>query len=1256
MSLGRLPRSTKPIVIESITIICWSTVVTSPKTSPFSQQSIPTRITWHLSVAILVQMEAQDIVGGSSSDHDKGHYPVEVVGQSSGNEGHSPVEVVVVGQSSRAPGEPIFQNGPADIFAIWSGPTGIWSQDMLGFPGSVAHNEERCFFCGVVWCGWRMCNNSADAVFNDQEKFMHDLASGVVTSRVPLLGYIDYIVDDCAACVDMLPVGEVKHVLSEDMLQKRVSLKDGRTASVKDVVDDWTPRRRRKDMKIYTVILDDALARMVVSGESGIMHSVALTRKINRKRLLVYTHPPGKVLSRFLSATCAPTKVVIDEKTRKPEFRQDAGEALDWMEATRDIKSLRKTKRTTSGYEKLLARKTQLPKEELTLETPSGEKLRRFRVRLDCSSLLVERDDFENMVHNVPSERWPRIYVYADASPQARGLEMFASSYDLITDDRSCIQRSFPPVHLARSQLSARGKVAALLWQIFLVAGKTLGLLRIFLSCIRSITSDMGVERLLADQADCLDSWLAVAFGISPSLERPSTIFLFPNCLLTPGWRHLLDGTLKNSLMLLPWFKSFLEKLKAMSYFFRDMNKVDEMCRILRKGGKGGLASAVEKLKLTNIAEWRWSTLGKTCRRLEPLLESLCAEFDTSWCGNARDIKQVKLMDQAFKSSSWPLQFRVVSFFSDWYDPIVTWIGGCECHQAEYLAGKSVVSCWRKGRRLREAYPFALDALKAGLATANSWTSEDWDGDETILSQAQGAVRTSFALATAKIDYLHCLPWILARLDCRSVRARALELWASVPQNKHHRISILFLGASGPLRWRVDNMDESAEGLGIDSVLQRAICDLQDCGMDDTRAEGPHAEANIVMSGARAGKWSWVASTLRLDANLSNLAGLRSDRDAEPLQVLWDRYKNVLRPPGELVNPRPMWMTRRALLSKVYSCHHLRQFTDDKGGVLIKADKKDDGDDDDGYASGGDANDDDAFGGVTACEKEEIMLLREYLQDCLQPFDHISFEFKDNCGNDAVAFMQLLSIGVKNILVRAVGSKAGAFDKGMFPVTVQPLEITDGDIVGNALLKQGLPNRVDVFPFLEPEKFDMFKRTGFKLEVHASIRVWKAEFSGTGGGLCLHSSSALVPRTDAMASNAPSLTPLIALRRAGWCGVSKKVEHKDDTKTLDGRKLVGKSAYFQVLLILPELLRNEVGAIPSDQPGSYYSVLLKLRQHVAVGLGDKAYKKILSDNGVEKQGKRKQIGNGRRQAQVGCKSNLCLKHVCVRHTFGPIVW
>ena len=122
-----------------------------------------------------------------------------------------------------------------------------------------------------------------------------------------------------------------------------------------------------------------------------------------------------------------------------------------------------------------------------------------------------------------------------------------ASSFDikLCKGEQTFWQRRlFPLVSIGPMMTTVMGKTMSLLWQVYLVAGPHPRGMRTFLNRIRSITTDLGTERLVAGCSDVLPefyNWIGAKLPKPVSRRK----HLFPRALVTPGWCHINDGLVR---------------------------------------------------------------------------------------------------------------------------------------------------------------------------------------------------------------------------------------------------------------------------------------------------------------------------------------------------------------------------------------------------------------------------------------------------------------------------------------------------------------------------------------------------------------------------------------------------------------------------------------------------------------------------------------------------------------------------------------
>ena len=142
---------------------------------------------------------------------------------------------------------------------------------------------------------------------------------------------------------------------------------------------------------------------------------------------------------------------------------------IDWISATRFLKNQKAHIKAAEAWAKLLSRGTlQTATEILANVTKIGrEQLRASRVRLDALMCIVWRAFIATMFS---SDEPPSFYLYTDASPQLRGIEILATTLD-IRWRGNWFRCLLPVVSLSRTMLDVVGKAIALVRQLFLFTG-----------------------------------------------------------------------------------------------------------------------------------------------------------------------------------------------------------------------------------------------------------------------------------------------------------------------------------------------------------------------------------------------------------------------------------------------------------------------------------------------------------------------------------------------------------------------------------------------------------------------------------------------------------------------------------------------------------------------------------------------------------------------------------------------------------------
>ena len=210
-----------------------------------------------------------------------------------------------------------------------------------------------------------------------------------------------------------------------------------------------------------------------------------------------------------------------------------------WMRAA--TLWIKKNKRSQGRIQKIIL-KGDVPLEYLHQDHAHHEVLRRGRVHLDMAANVLFRYFFRTLDLDCIY-----FYLFVDASPQWRGRELYAASFDMMGIVGTALfwqRRLFTQIAISRCMYSALGKTAALLWQILLQVGGEYWAMRAFCNNVAGVTTDLGTEKAIPDHPDILIPFFK-SLGIHVPASARRQLHLFPIALASIGWFHLWDGILK---------------------------------------------------------------------------------------------------------------------------------------------------------------------------------------------------------------------------------------------------------------------------------------------------------------------------------------------------------------------------------------------------------------------------------------------------------------------------------------------------------------------------------------------------------------------------------------------------------------------------------------------------------------------------------------------------------------------------------------
>jgi len=211
------------------------------------------------------------------------------------------------------------------------------------------------------------------------------------------------------------------------------------------------------DLRPRIIRLSPRWIQQVFGRRHHIFHAVSITSRTDFSR--IFGAPSRKEVAAFrktvgerVANRLAPRDNI---RRRKPLAGQyPVEDVISWLRATRKCMNSAELEEASRDWTCAFTRD---PEERVLLhqnKIPMGkEVVRKARVRFDCVLMLLTRALFDAMdVGSVAT------YIFADASPQWRGWELYASSLDIICDEFE-ERLLMPLVCLSRTMLDSIGTV-----------------------------------------------------------------------------------------------------------------------------------------------------------------------------------------------------------------------------------------------------------------------------------------------------------------------------------------------------------------------------------------------------------------------------------------------------------------------------------------------------------------------------------------------------------------------------------------------------------------------------------------------------------------------------------------------------------------------------------------------------------------------------------------------------------------------------
>ena len=360
---------------------------------------------------------------------------------------------------------------------------------------------------GVVTASWVFVS-----VADMQNKSYRNVAAAMLRgNRFPIHGFVVYEIHHRAQCPTVIASADATPMSLWDDAKQLAS----GGALLADVVQHWQDNHNATQ-EVMPVVLSPAYAFNVVAGNIGALRVVPIKGKV-RDVYWLEDRPHKRALKRWLQEPSWDAKRLRQAFGSPDPGGDDGGDdgdeaaarnvyervpvdvVIDWVACRKYCKNIANTCEAAESFAKVLARNGQESAASMVarMVRVGRECLRKARVRVD----FVWRAYFAMVVDQDANLN---INIYTDSSPQRRGLDMYASSFDFVQNGMMS-HNLFTIVETFGSD--AIGKCFTLIWQIFLQFGPDFQRVLTFLAKVVSIVCDGGTERLLADMAFCLNEF-----------------------------------------------------------------------------------------------------------------------------------------------------------------------------------------------------------------------------------------------------------------------------------------------------------------------------------------------------------------------------------------------------------------------------------------------------------------------------------------------------------------------------------------------------------------------------------------------------------------------------------------------------------------------------------------------------------------------------------------------------------------------------
>ena len=421
---------------------------------------------------------------------------------------------------------------------------------------------------------------------------------------------------------------------------------------------------------------------------------------------------------------------------------------------------------------------------------PSRTSLLRAFGRVDMVGMNIERRHWEAdiAVGNIIA-----IQLYTDASP-VTGAEMQGSVVDVCmipTEGRRLI---LPGQTLTYTNFNAVSKTVALLFASWLCFGPSQDSMDCFLDLVAAITIDSGTEVRTLEVPYFLHALLAWISG-RPLDERRRFVEhdrrLFRRALRIAGWGHTMGNIMKELMRRFASWPELLDYMRAVAKFLRNETWRLHLVRKLSNVYPGDLKALLRSFQI-KLLKWRYETIAELLASLGPLrllFESYICEGLFDMTQDPEPLKQV--LAAAKDKFLWKFIGNVNAYVLVHLEGMRRWSLVCPCpeHRAARRAGQKNIKCFANGRRLDEAFEYAMKMASNFRDWARGLRVEDVEDDYRLYNCIKNYLMAAADLVTMRFKYLGFIPWFFVKMSLPGYCVQIVVQWRSKPREAHDDLS-----------------------------------------------------------------------------------------------------------------------------------------------------------------------------------------------------------------------------------------------------------------------------------------------------------------------------------------------------------------------------------------------------------------------------------------------------------------------------------